>query len=193
MRIGIDLDGVVFNTEMLWATYAELYDFIDLGRNSVVKMEEPRVQEKYNWTKEELDTYIEKYIYIKDFDIMPGAKEVLDLLEREGHELMVITARGSLTDSHDGCDIAKEKLEKAGIKFSKYFWKQKEKVDICKKENIDIMIDDNYRICEAISNENICAIYFQSLNRKHVIENVNLKEVSNWGEIYRIINNLSNK
>ena len=39
MKIGIDLDGVVFNTEMLWSTFAELYDCIELNRNSVITKE----------------------------------------------------------------------------------------------------------------------------------------------------------
>ena len=53
MKIGIDLDGVVFNTEMLWTVYAELYDTLELKRNSIVNPNEARVQEMYNWGKEE--------------------------------------------------------------------------------------------------------------------------------------------
>lgn len=192
MKIGIDLDGVVLNTEMLWATYAELYDCIELNRNSIIKSDEPRVQEKYNWTSDELDTYLEKYADIKDFGIMPGAKEVLNLLKKEGHELIVITARGSLASSTEGLSIAANKLDEEGVKFDKYYWKQKEKLDICKKENIDIMIDDNYRICKLLSEENIPVIYFHSLNRKHLEETNDLKEVSNWGEVYRFIKNFKN-
>ena len=39
MKIGIDLDGVVLNTEVLWSTYAELYDCIELNKNSVINTE----------------------------------------------------------------------------------------------------------------------------------------------------------
>lgn len=193
MKIGIDLDGVVFNTEMLWATYAELYDCIELNRNSIVNKGEPRVQEKYNWTSDETNEYLDKYVDLKDFDIMPGAKEVIELLKKDGHELVVITARGSLSNSKAGLSIAAEKLKNEGIEFDRYYWNQKEKLEVCKKEKIDVMIDDNYHICETLSNENISSIYFHSLGRKHIKESLKLVEVSNWGEVYRYIREHSNE
>ncbi len=187
MKIGIDLDGVVFNTEMLWATYAELYDCIELNRNSVVKKNEPRVQEKYNWSSLELNKYLDKYVDIVDFDTVPGAKIVINLLKKDGHKLIAITARGALSNAKHAISIAEQKLNDSNIIFDKCYWKQKDKLEVCKSENIDVMIDDNYNICESLAKQNILAIYFHSLNRKHVKENAYLKEVSNWGEVYRII------
>ncbi len=189
MKIGIDLDGVVFDTELFWATYAELYDCVELNKNSIIKKDEPRVQTKYNWSDDELKNFLNKYVDIKDFNIIPGAKEVIDLLKKDGHELIVITARGSFSDI--GIKIAKEKLEDANIKFDKYFWGHKDKTEICKSENINIMIDDYYNICEDLSNQGIFSIYLHLLDRKHITEKSNLKEVSNWGEVYRIIKNLT--
>ena len=90
MKIGIDLDGVVFNTEMLWSTYAELYDCIELNRNSVITNEEPRFQERYDWTEENKEAFLDKYADITEFDMMPGAKQVISMLKEEGHELVVI-------------------------------------------------------------------------------------------------------
>ena len=191
MKIGVDLDGVVFNTEMLWFTYAELYDCIELNKNSIVNKEEARVQEKYNWSESEINKFFEKYADIEEFDIMPGAKEVINLLKKEGHELVVITARGSIANQKLGSSIAAKKLEQEGIEFDKYYWKQQEKLETCKKEKIDVMIDDNYNVCEALSKENIPVIYFHSLNRKHFKEKDGLKEVSNWGEVYRYIKTLN--
>ncbi len=190
MKIGIDLDGVVFNTEMLWSTYAELYDCIELNRNSIITKEEPRFQERYNWTEEEQNTFLDRYANITHFDIMPGAKEVLNMLREEKHELIVITARGSISNIEEGVNIAAQKLETEEIKFDKYYWKQKKKLDICQMENVDVMIDDNYHICEAIADAGIPVIYFNSLSRKHLVKKDRVKEVSNWGEAYRVIKNL---
>ena len=86
MKIGIDLDGVVFNTEILWTVYAELYDTLELKRNSMVSPDEARVQEMYNWSKEEEQKYFDKYVYVNDFDLVPGAKRVLDILHNDGIE-----------------------------------------------------------------------------------------------------------
>ena len=185
MKIGIDLDGVVFNTEMLWTVYAELYDTLELKRNSIVNPNEARVQEMYDWTKEEESEYFNKYVYIKDFDLVPGAKKVLELLKEDGCELILITARGKTNPKQR--EWAMEKLDKEGIQFHKYFFCQTEKVDVCLKEKIDIMIDDNYYICEKMSDKGIKTLYFHSMNRKHLINNKNIHEVYNWGEIYRYI------
>ena len=35
MRIGIDLDGVIFDSEKLYRIYSELYDIQDLKKNSI--------------------------------------------------------------------------------------------------------------------------------------------------------------
>lgn len=193
MKIGIDLDGVVFNSETLWAVYAELYDCIELQRNSLRNLGEPRVQNDYDWSEEEMNNYLNKYIGIENFDIMPGAKEVLELLRKDGHELILVTARGCKETATDNKKIAENKLKENNIKFDKYYWAQKEKVDICKKESIDYMIDDNYHICEAMNKENIGAIYFRSLNRKHLELEGKFKEVTNWGEIYRFIKGQENR
>ncbi len=187
MKIGIDLDGVVFNSEALWAVYAELYDCIELKRNSMKNLGEPRIQNDYDWTEEEMNKYLNKYIGIDNFDFMPGAKEVLDLLRKDGHELNLVTARGCQGTATNNREVAEIKLKESNIQFDKYYWGQTEKVDVCKKENIDYMIDDNYHICEAMNKENIGTIYFQSLNRKHLNLEGKFKEVTNWGEIYRFI------
>ncbi len=187
MKIGIDLDGVVFDTEALWGVYAELYDCIELNRNSVIDNGEPRVQERYDWTEEEKNTYLDKYVNLKDFNLVPGAKEVIELLRKDGHELIVITARGALENQTNGVNIAEEKIKKEGLVFDKYYWKRRDKLDVCKEEKIDVMIEDNIHNCIAINGENIKTIYFNSLGRRHVINNDKITEVANWGEVYRAI------
>lgn len=187
MKIGIDLDGVVFNTEMLWSAYAELYDCIELNQNSIINKNATIIQEKYDWTEDETNIFFDRYADIRDFDIMPGAKEVINLLKKDGHELVVITARGTVQNQKQGEDIAFQRLEREGIKFDKYYWKQKNKLETCQKEKIDIMIDDNYSICKTLIKGNIPTIYFHSLNREHIQESENVKEVTNWGEVYRYI------
>lgn len=188
MKIGIDLDGVVFDTETLWATLAEIYDCKELGRNSIVRKGEPRVQEKYNWTENELNNYFDRYIDIKDFNIIPGAKEVIKLLRDEGNELIVITARGSFGNLSKNQIIAQNKLKSENLKFDKFYWNQKEKLRVCKDEKIDIMIDDNYHICETLCKNNIKTLYFRAIGRKEALQNNNIIEVYTWGEIYRYIN-----
>lgn len=184
MKIGIDLDGVVFNTEAQWATDAELYDYLELKKNSLVNSGEPRIQEKYNWNEEERMNYLNKYLDLKEFDLVPGAKQVLNMLKKDKHKLIVITARGELANTKE---YALNKFKKEKMSFDKYYFEQHDKLDTCLKESIDIMIDDNYHICEKIAEAGIQVLYFRSLDRKHIKDKKNLKEVHNWGEVYRYI------
>ena len=80
-------------------------------------------------------------------------------------------------------------LDENNIKFDKIYWKQNDKLSICKKENIDIMIDDYYEIAKEISDNKINTLYFRDTNIKKLEENEYLKEVNNWGDIYRYIMN----
>ena len=47
------------------------------------------------------------------------------------------------------------------------------------------MIDDSPNICKKIKENNLISIYFRGIRGEHLDESEYLKEVSNWGEIYR--------
>lgn len=188
MKIGIDLDGVVLNSELMFMTGAEIFDSKILKRNSIVKKGEPRVQKKYNWSKEELQDYLDRYLLNDDFDIIPGAKEVLDYLKQENNELIAITARGHLNPKE--IDIAKKKLNDANIVFDQCYWLHKDKLEICKKLNIDVMIDDRYDVCQKLSKNGIITLYYHMAGRKKIRDTKNIITVNNWGEIYRVISKI---
>ena len=52
LKIGIDLDGVVFDSEKLFRVYAELYDILELHQNGIIDNREVKFQDRYNWTKD---------------------------------------------------------------------------------------------------------------------------------------------
>lgn len=87
-------------------------------------------------------------------------------------------------------DVALEKFEEENLTFNKYYWKQEDKLEVAKRENIDVMIDDSYDVCKKLSSNGIRTIYFRDKEMKLLEQNEYLKEVSNWGEIYRYIKNL---
>ena len=78
-------------------------------------------------------------------------------------------------------------LEENNIKFDKYYWQVEDKLEICKKENIDVMIDDDWRIIKKLSDNGIKTLYFRDTNLKKLEENKFVKEINNWGDIYREI------
>ena len=61
MKIGIDLDGVVFDSETTFRTYEEIFDIDILKGNHLRDLKEPKFQERYNWTEEQEQLFIKDY------------------------------------------------------------------------------------------------------------------------------------
>ena len=99
MKIGIDLDGVVFNTETYFRTYGELFD-IKIGGKGMINPTELKVRKRYDWSKQERQQFLDEVVteVEKTAPLMPYAKEVLATLKQAGHKLVVITSRGYLYD-----------------------------------------------------------------------------------------------
>lgn len=187
MKIGIDLDGVVIDSETTFRTYEEIFDIEILKGNNLIDREEQKFQGRYNWSKEQEQEFINNYFLrvSRESNLMSGFIAVYNLLKSKGFEFVVITARGGHVKEMK--DDAERILNENGITFDKYYWQVENKLEVCQKENIDIMIDDDYKIIEQISSNKIKTLYFRDTNLKKLEENEYIKEVNNWGDIYRII------
>lgn len=190
MKIGIDIDGVILDYERILKTYGDLYDFIELKKDGIVNRNEHYLRNRYNWTEEERKDFVNRYFLelSKITPLVPGAKTIINMLKKEGNELIIISARGGMIEEMK--DVALEKFEEENLTFNKYYWKQEDKLEVAKRENIDVMIDDSYDVCKKLSSNGIRTIYFRDKEMKLLEQNEYLKEVSNWGEIYRYIKNL---
>lgn len=193
MKIGIDLDGVVIDSETTFRTYEEIFDIDTLKGNNLINREEPKFQARYDWTSEQEKVFIEKYFLkvSKESNIMSGFLAVYNPLKKQGHEFVVITARGGIVSELK--DDAIRLLNENNIKFDKYYWKIEDKLEICKNENVDIMIDDDWRIIKELSDNKIKTLYFRDTNLMKLNENEYIKEVNNWGDIYRYISDKNGK
>ena len=187
MKIGIDLDGVVIDSETTFRTYEEIFDIDYLKGNNLLDRKEPKFQSRYNWTKEQEKEFVERYFMkvSKQSNLMSGFIAVYDLLKNQGHEFIVITARGGFIEKMK--DDAIRLLEENNIKFDKYYWKINNKIEICQKENVDIMIDDDWRIIKKLADNKIKTLYFRDTNLMKLEESKYIKEVNNWGDVYRAI------
>ena len=187
MKIGIDLDGVVIDSETTFRTYEEIFDIDVLKGNHLINKEEPKFQARYNWTNEQEKEFIEKYFLIvsKESNLMSGFIGIYNLLKEQGHEFVVITARGGFVKEMK--DDAIRLLEEKNIKFDKYYWNVDDKLEICKNEKVDIMIDDDWKIIKRLADNEVKTLYFRDTNLRKWEENKYIKEVNNWGEIYRYI------
>lgn len=187
MKIGIDVDGVLINFEEHLNNMAELYDLIEVHGNGVINSNTMHVQQKYNWTEKQKNNFMERYFLelSEQASIIPGVKEVIPLLQQEGHELIIISARGQ--DFEEMIQIVMKKFKETGLSFDKYYWKQTSKVEICQQEKVDIMIEDNYTTCEKLAKNGIFTIYLRDIRGIDIEQNLNIVEKHSWAEIYRYI------
>ena len=188
MRIGVDLDGVVFDSEKEWRINQELYDILDLKKNSKVDNKNISWKKRYDWTDEERQGFIKKYHkqIIEKSGFMPGAKRILKLLKEDGHDLILITARGGI--NKDMITLTQDILKKNDLDiFSKSYFGVENKVEVCLKEKVDIMIDDSYEHCSNIAKAKIKTLYLKDAATYDLDENDYIKVVYNWGEIHRYI------
>ena len=192
MKIGIDVDGVIIDYERVLRAYGDLYDFIELKKEGIINRNEHLLRNRYNWTEEERINFVNNYFLklSKKATLLPAAKDVIKMLQDEKNEFIIISARGGMIEETK--DVALEQFKENDLEFSKYYWKQEDKLEIAKKENIDFMIDDNYEICRKMSENKIKTIYFRDKEMNKLEQNQYLKEVSNWGEIYRYIKEIQN-
>ena len=188
MKIGIDLDGVVFDSEKEFRVYSELYDMIDLKQDSKTDNRKLKFQDRFQWTEKETEDFLKKYHkqIIEESNFIPGVKRILKLLKEDGHSLILITARGGL--NKDMIKITEERLKENGMDiFDKYYWATENKDEVCQRENIDIMIDDFCKNCKSIANSRIKTIYLKDAPSYDLEENKYIKVLYNWGKIYRYI------
>jgi len=170
MRIGIDLDGVVIDSENVWRVYEEIFAIEELNGRQIYDPKEPKVQGRYDYSKDEQKLFIDKYLLkgSKESNLKPGFLPIYEKLKKLGYVLIVITARGMHFE--EMIKDALTLLEENNIVFDKYYWNIRNKVEICQKENIDIMIDDDYKIIEDLSKNNIKTLYFRDTNLKKLSE-----------------------
>ena len=51
MKIGIDVDGVIFDFEKELRTRAELYDLLEINGKGIVDNDKFNLEERYSWNK----------------------------------------------------------------------------------------------------------------------------------------------
>lgn len=86
-----------------------------------------------------------------------------------------------------------EKFLESGLTFEKYYWNCKDKLKICKEENMDFIIDDRPSVIEETSSNHIKSIYFRDITGYNIQNNKYIFQVNNWGSVYRILVNYIQK
>ena len=93
-----------------------------------------KLEKRFNWTPEEKLGFLNKYQkkVISEVNFMPGAKDVLKMLKDDGHNLIVISARGSIIKEKT-LEITEERLKQDNMYiFDKYYLAKANKEELRK-------------------------------------------------------------
>lgn len=194
MNIGIDIDNTI--TEVQDELNKAAYEYaIKLGKN-IKNAENPFEDIKNNgdtYKKKFQFSYDELKYFLKNIQEeitnrakpRDNAKETIKKLREDGHKIFIITARDS--EFHDDPYLlSKNWLDKNNIEYDKLIVNAREKGTICKNENIDLFIDDQFNNCLDVSKEGIRVIRMSNENSN----NRNIVDLNNWSKIYEFIGEL---
>jgi Uncharacterized conserved protein len=191
VRIGIDIDNTITDTERTFLEYCHIYDKA-LRNNGIIHSSEANVQDKFDWTEDEQNkfnsTYIEKII--KNAIIYDDAKKVINSLYNNGHEIYFITARSKKYYTR-AQEATYNWLIKNEVKFNSLICEAETKVDECISNNIDVMFDDSYSIYKLLQKENINCVLFKTEFNYHMINAEEDLFVCKWTEFEDYINEIS--
>ena len=188
MNIGIDIDGVIFDTERYYRAYSDFFNYTRNGGRDIVDTNEPRVQKRFAWSDELIEEFMSKYLLsIQEIaPILPMAREVLEILRTRGHRLIVISSRGIHYSKE--IDILMRRLDEYGLKFDAIHLSLEDKLPTCREEKIDVILEDYYdNVCH-LSENGVPCLYFRGDILKFC-KNANVIEVDNWGQVLRALEN----
>ncbi len=184
MRIGIDIDGVILDYEKQMRFYAEYYDVIN-GYSGKINNDFNYLK-NYTWNTNKKNIFKEEYLIkgTHECALVPGSKLVIDLMHDKKLEIIIITARGSINKKTK--DEVLKVLNKFNIYYDSIYFEVTDKVKVCKKLKIDLMIDDNPQTCCDLKKNRIKTIYFKD-NDKKIRGSKYLITLNNWGEVLRYL------
>ena len=191
MNIGVDIDGVLTDMEREVTDYATKM-CVEEQLPIEVDVSKYYETDTFNWTQEQSDKFWNKYLvpYVVESNARKYAKEIIEKLRKDGNSIYIITARdesGMPTEYYGKMQqLTKEWLEKQGIQYDKIiFTKDKEKLQKCIENNVDIMIEDSPSNIQNIANK-IKVIKFDCQYNKQ-ISGKNIVTAYSWYHIYDII------
>lgn len=189
MRIGIDIDGVLTDFERWQLDVGS--KFFSKYNKTIVNHNGYSVREVFGVSKDLSSEFWNEHLfeYATDEPARKYASEIIEKLRDENNEIFIITAR-YLTDKENNegnkmRNIVTNWLKKQNIFYHKIIFSPEDKLDICLKNNIDLMIEDCVNNINKIS-ESIPVICFHAGYNKNC-KGKNIYRAYSWYDISSII------
>ena len=193
MRIGIDIDGVLTDLERFQLDYGSKFMFEHYNKE-VKDANAYETTEMFNIDSNIDDSFWDEYlpVYATKEPARKYASEVINRLHTDGNEIYIITAR-YLTDRDDEKgnnmrETVKKWLENNNIFYNNLIFSPEDKLEICEKNNIDLMIEDKPDNINKISRRIPVICFNAGYNRQ--CKGDNIIRCYSWYDIYAKIQKL---
>ncbi len=190
MIIGLDIDNVISDFD---GGMQPLFLKEDKNKRNtgVIDNNLHYMKGMFDWSDEEVEEFLVNVCEdcAKRLRIRRGAREYINKLIQDGHEIVLITYRKE-PNFLNGEKTTKDWLKAKKINYHKLVLSASpNKTEECKKNNIDIMFDDRAGYVYKMREEGVnCVLVLTKYNLK---ERKNLPHVRSWKELYNCVNNLS--
>lgn len=194
MKIGIDIDNVIsnFNDELL---KGYLKHDKELRNTGIINKDVFIRYGMFDWTEKEETEFYKNSIERIAIKLKPihRATETIKKLKEDGNEIIIISGRNN-GEYNNPYKLTEEWLAKYNIVYDKLIltnaYNKEEKANVCKENNIDIMIEDSTQTAVNIEKVGTKVLF---MNTRYNKNNENFEKVSNWKEIYSKISKLYKK
>lgn len=190
MRIAIDFDGTIANTNLLHVPFCKRQFGIDIPLEATVSPG----REQY-LTPEQIDK-VRRFVNgegMVDAQLVPGVREALQLLAAARHKIVILTARPSY-----GISSAKEYLKKNDIPYHRFLYvsesEKRQLADgriltkklILDELKFDAMIEDQVKGLQGLSERTLGVLLDQPWNQGQQLP-VGAIRAKNWKAIVSLL------
>lgn len=196
MKLGIDIDDTIANTFETGMKYAE--EFTKKCCNRTYTNIEERMgklkthrhwQDVFEWNREEEIEFFKKYYIqvMEETKVKESACEVINKLYQD-NEIIIITARYDIKGTAEGNiveNITRKWLNKNNIPYHKLYL-GRDKLEVCKENQVDIFIDDSFENCKHVQSGNIKSYLIDHVTNKKV-NCEDIERAYGWKDFYQKI------
>ncbi len=187
MKIGIDLDDTLTDIQDELLKEALKYDKT-LENKGIVNPNKVLITEKFAWSNSNRKYFLKniRKEVVEQAKLRPDTLIILNELKKRGYEIIIITARSS-TYYEDPYEFTLKYLIKNKIPFDKLIVNGKDKVKVCKMEQINFFIDNNLTNCLNVSKLGVKVFFLNIGFYKDVFTSKNIKIIYSLKEILKYI------
>lgn len=191
MRIGLDIDNVILDTdEVLFEEF--LKEDKNKRNKGIINKDLYLMSGMFDWSKEEIKDFLNKNMerIAKNLKSKDKAKYYMDKLLEEGHELYLISNR-STNQYKDAYTTTINNLKDNGINYTKLIITEtNDKSQACLDNKIDIIFDDRPSNCLKLLGKDIKCVLFKSESETRKF--TEFEVINNWEELYTLIKKMTN-